>query len=74
MDHSWSNTNRTKPKVSKIKFFPCKTDEQKSHIEFTLVNQGLLSKKLMTSDFRYDTVKYRGSLARHLFRLFNFRP
>jgi len=64
----------TKQKDSKIKFFPCKTDEQKSHIEFTLVNQGLLSKKLMTSDFKYDTVKYEAILARHLFKLFTLRP
>jgi len=59
----------TKSKLSKIKFFRCNTDEQKSHIDFALVNQGLLSKKLMTRDFRYDTVNYGARLARHLFKL-----
>jgi len=74
MDHLCSNTNITKPKYSNKKYFPCKTDEQKSHFDFDLVNQWLPSKKLMTSDLRYDTVKYGASLTRHLFKPFTFRP
>jgi len=70
MDHSCSNTNMTKSKHSKIKFFSCNTDKQKSHIDFALVNQGLLSMKLRTRDFRYDTVKYGASLTRHRFKPF----
>jgi hypothetical protein len=64
----------TKPKYYKIKFFPCNIDEQKSLIEFALVNQRLLSKKLMTSDFKYDTVKYGASLTRRLIIPFTLRP
>ena len=74
MDHSCSNTKMTKPKYSKIKFFPCKTDEQKSLNDFALINHGLLSKKLMTNDLMYDTVKYGASLTRHPFKPFILRP
>jgi hypothetical protein len=63
-----------KPKYSKIKFFPSKTDEQKSHIDVALVNQELLSKKIMTTDLKYGTVKYGASLTRHLFKFFTLRP
>jgi hypothetical protein len=66
----------TKTKYSEIKLLSCKTVEHKSNIEFSVVNQGLLSKKLMTSDLRYDTATYGAGarLHRHLFKRFTLRP